>query len=90
MTHVSYPELVNKPIEVVRRVCAGAGIEADGELPGRISEYFTVQRGGGRARPLPELDPMGYDHRSLLAEPPVERYCRKWGIEPERVRLTGA
>ena len=32
---------------------------------------------------------MGYKHEDVWAEPAVASYCERFGIVPERTRLTG-
>jgi hypothetical protein len=32
---------------------------------------------------------MGYDHDEVLSDPDIADYCRRYGIVPERSRLTG-
>jgi len=32
---------------------------------------------------------MGYIHDAVLSDPVVSAYCRRFGVQPERSRLTG-
>jgi hypothetical protein len=87
--HVGYPDLVRDPTEVVGRVFA-SDPEPDAELAARVSAFLDGQRSGVRAAPPPELDAMGYEQSEVWADPAIRDYCDRFGIEPERTRLTGA
>ncbi len=85
--HVSYTELVRAPVDVV-----GQALEAnanDDELPAKVVAYLERQKAGDRAAPPATLDPMGYDQAGVWVDPIIRSYCERFGIEPERTRLTG-
>lgn len=85
--HVPYPELVRAPVDVVGRALAPTA--TDDELPGKVIAFLERQRAGERAAPPEALDPMGYDRADVWGDPVVNAYCQRFGIEPERTRLTG-
>jgi hypothetical protein len=86
--HVSYPELVRAPVDVVQRALEPNG--ADDELPAKVAAYLQRQQAGERAAPPVTLDSMGYDRATVWADPVIRSYCERFGIEPERTRLIGA
>jgi len=89
ITHVPYPELVSEPARVVGELLDSLGLDPGPDLARRIDGYLAAQREGRRAAPPAELDAPVYDHDEVLAEPRIARYCERFGIEPERERLTG-
>ena len=89
VTHIAYPDLVGNPTSTVQRTFSELGIPADQNLPDRIDTFLHAQRSGARAAPPPELATMGYTHDDVLSDPVISDYCRTFGIEPERSRLTG-
>lgn len=87
--HVPYPELVNDPAGTVRSVFE-AGPSSVVDLEAAVSAFLDAQRSGTRAAPPAELDPMGYDHAEVWADPAIGAYCERFNIAPERTRLTGS
>jgi hypothetical protein len=86
--HVSYPELVRAPVDVVHHA-----LEAnadDDELAAKVTAYLRRQQAGERAAPPATLDSMGYDREDVWGDPVIRSYCARFGIDPERARLTGA
>ena len=86
--HVSYPELVRAPVDVVRHALEANA--ADDELPAKVIAYLQRQQAGERAAPPAALDSMGYDREDVWGDPVIRSYCERFGIDPERTRLTGA
>jgi hypothetical protein len=86
--HVSYPELVGAPVEVVHQALEANA--ADEELSAKVVAYLERQQAGDRAAPPAALDSMGYDQAGVWADPAISAYCARFGIEPERTRLIGA
>jgi hypothetical protein len=86
--HVSYPELVHSPVDVVQQALDANA--ADDELSAKVVAYLEHQQAGERAAPPAALDSMGYDQAGIWADPVIRSYCERFGIEPERTRLTGA
>jgi hypothetical protein len=89
-TRVAYPALVDDPVGSTQRVFAALGIPSDGSLAGRIDGFLDAQGSGGRVSPPPELPDAGYTPHEVWCDPVVKDYCARFGIEPERIRLTGA
>ena len=89
VTHVAYPALVKDPRGTAPRVLSTLGLPVDQNLARRIDTFLDAQRTGGRAAPPSELATMGYTHDDVLSDPTTSDYCRTFGIEPERSRLTG-
>lgn len=89
VTHVAYPDLVKKPVDAVQQALKACRIPDDADLACRIDQFLLAQRSGARAAPPSQLPTMGYAHDQVLADPIVAEYCRTFGIEPERSRLTG-
>ena len=85
--HVSYPQLVRAPIDVVQLALSTNA--ADDELPAKLVAYLKRQQDGERAAPPPALDSMGYDHAGVWSDAVIGSYCERFGIEPERDRLVG-
>jgi hypothetical protein len=86
--HVSYPELVCAPVDVVRQTLAAHA--ADDELSAKVVTYLERQQAGERPAPPATLDSMGYDRASVWSDPSIKSYCERFGIEPEQTRLIGA
>ncbi len=86
--HVSYPQLVRAPVDVVQQALEANA--ADDELSAKVVAYLERQQAGERAAPPAALDPMGYDQAVVWGDPVIRSYCERFGIEPERTRLTGA
>jgi sulfotransferase family protein len=86
--HVSYPQLVRAPVDVVQQALEANA--TDEELSAKVVAYLERQHAGERAAPPATLDSMGYDQAGVWADPVVSSYCARFGIEPERIRLTGA
>jgi hypothetical protein len=89
-THVAYPDLVTRPGAVAQAILAGAGLPTDDGLPGQVESFLEAQRKGRRLDPPADLDTMGYGHDEVMANPVVDEYCRRFGVQPETRRLTGA
>jgi hypothetical protein len=89
VTHVGYPDLVGDPAGAVHRAFSALGIPIDEDLSARVDGFVDAQR-SARVAPPRELAAMGYIHDDVLSDPAVSDYCRTFGIEPERARLTGA
>jgi Sulfotransferase family len=86
--HVSYPELVHAPVDVVHEALEANA--TDGELSAKAVGYLERQKAGERAAPPAALDSMGYDQAGVWSDPVIRSYCERFGIEPERNRLIGA
>ena len=89
VTHVAYPALIADPKGTATRTLAAFGLPVDQNLTAAIDTFLHAQRTGARAAPPPQLATMGYTHDNVLSEPVVADYCRTFGIESERSRLTG-
>jgi hypothetical protein len=89
-TRVAYPALVDDPVGTAQRVFATIGVPGDDHLVARIEQFLDRQRAGGRAAPPPELPDSGYVQDDVWCDPVVRDYGERFGIEPERTRLTGA
>jgi hypothetical protein len=87
--HVSYPELVRAPVDVVQQALEVNAAEGD-ELSAKVVAYLERQQAGERAAPPAALDSMGYDQAGVWGDPVIKSYCERFGIEPERTRLIGA
>jgi hypothetical protein len=90
VTHVAYPNLVGDPTAAAQRVFAAVGIPIDENMATRVDGFLDAQRSGGRAAPPQELATMGYTRDNVLSDPVIRDYCRRFGVEPEPSRLTGA
>jgi hypothetical protein len=88
-THVAYPDLAGHPAATALALVSAAGLPADEQLPARVEEFMGAQRSGRRLAPPRELDTMGYTHGDVQGDPIVRDYCRRFGVHPERERLTG-
>jgi len=87
-THVSYPDLVRAPVDVVQQALDANA--HDDELPAKVVAYLERQQAGARASPPSALDSMGYDQAGVWADPVISAYCERFRIEPELTRLVGA
>ena len=90
IVHLAYPDLVGEPSRTVVGLLDGLDVGSDPELADRIDAYLVAQRAGRRSAPPTNLDTLGHDHDEVLARPVISRYCARFGVEPERQRLTGA
>jgi len=89
VAHVAYPELMRDPTLVVEKVYARLGVAAPKDLASRIGAYQAAAA-GKRAAPPKDLATFGLDHDAFLARPLVESYCRRFDVQTEAARLTGA
>ena len=89
VAHVAYPELMRDPTLVVESLYARLDVEAPKDLASRIGAYQAASA-GKRAPPPKDLATFGLDHDAFLARPMVDSYCRRFGVQPEAARLTGA
>jgi hypothetical protein len=89
-THVPYPDLVAGPAVTAPALVSATGLTVDEELPRRVEEFLGAQQAGVRLAPPKDLTTMGYTHGDTLADPVVREYCRRFAVQPERERLTGA
>jgi hypothetical protein len=87
--HVAYPALASDPADTALDLSDRLDLPPDPGHRDRIEAFLAAQRTGRRAAPPREVDAMGYDHAGVLAEPRITRYCARFGIEPERERMTG-
>lgn len=90
VTHVPYPDLVSEPTDVVEALIASIGLPKDPGLAGRIEGFLAAQRAGRRAAPPTRLDTLGHDHDTVLGQADIAQYCKRFGITPERQRMTGS
>jgi hypothetical protein len=88
VVHVAYPALVGDPVGTASAIFDAAGLPAAHIAP-VVDRLLAAQRAGKRAAPPAEIDSMGYTHQDVWADPVVGSYCRRFGIIPERTRLTG-
>jgi len=88
VVHVPYPSLVAHPAAVAGQVLEGFPAPAV-DLGPAVDGFLAAQRAGGRARPPSDLGTMGYEHDAVWADPVIQAYCERFGIVPERTRLTG-
>jgi hypothetical protein len=58
--------------------------------PPRWSRTSNASRRANGAAPPAALHSMGYDQADVWGDPVIRSYCERFGIEPERTRLTGA
>lgn len=87
--HMPYPELVNEPVALIDGLIRSLGLPPDHELGEHITRFLAAQRAGRRPSPPSDLDDRGYDHDEVLREPRIAAYCERYGIAPERRRITG-
>lgn len=90
MTTIGYPALVADAAAVAEASYAELGLPADPELIAHIERFLNAQRRGARIRPPANLPDPGLDYDQVRARPTVAAFCDRFGIEPERNRLTGA
>jgi hypothetical protein len=90
IAHLHYPDLLDDGPGACRRVLEELGLATDDAYVTRGRTFVQHQLAGGRAQPPAAYDDFGYDHDALLNEPAVAAYCRRFGVQPERVRRTGA
>jgi hypothetical protein len=88
VVHVPYPALVAHPAAVAEQVLEGFPAPAV-DLGPAVDGFLAAQRAGGRASPPSDLGAMGYEHGAVWADPVIHAYCERFGIVPERTRLTG-
>jgi hypothetical protein len=89
VAHAAYPQLVADPVGVVLLIHDALGLAAPEDLSVRVERFLADQRAGRRAAPPTELPSHTFDQDQLRAIPEVRQYCDLYGVEPERVRLTG-
>ena len=90
VTTIDYPALVADPAAVAAAAYAELGLPVDDEFTSKVEKFLDAQRGGARARPPSALPDPGLSHDQVLRRPSVAAFCDRFGVEPERTRLTGA
>ena len=87
---IPYPNLVADPAGVALDVYADLGLPADAGLADAVSAFLDRQRAGARIAPPTQLPDAGMTQDAMHRDPLVSEFCTRFGIEPERNRLTGA
>ena len=90
MTTIGYPSLVADPAGVATAAYAELGLPVDDEFTARVGAFIGAQRSGARVSPPAVLPDPGLSHDEVLQRPTVAAFCDRFGVEPERTRLTGA
>jgi len=89
IAQLHYPDLLDDGPGACGRVLRELGVTLDDAHDARARTFLERQRGGDRAAPPAAYDDFGYDHDAVLNEPAVAAYCRRFAVQPERVRRTG-
>ncbi|HMI93747.1 MAG TPA: sulfotransferase [Polyangiales bacterium] len=90
IAHLHYPDLLDDGPGVCRKALHELGVAVDQAYDARARAFLAAQSGGGRAAPPEAYDDFGYDHDAVLNAPEVADYCRRFAVQPERVRRTGS
>ncbi len=90
MTVVRYPDLVADPAATAIAIYDELGLPEDPELAAKVDAFLDDQRRGTRARPPADLPKPEWTHDEMHRDPTVNEFCRRFGVTPERDRLTGA
>ncbi len=90
MTTIPYPHLVDDPAATACASYAELGLPEDPDLSSKVHRFLDAQRSGARAQPPATLPEPGLTHDDVLARPVVAAFCERFGVQPERSRLTGA
>jgi hypothetical protein len=90
MTVIGYPALVADPAGVAAAAYAGLDLPADPDFSSKVETFLEAQRSGARVSPPAALPEPGLTHDEVLRRPTVAAFCDRFGVEPERTRLTGA
>lgn len=88
LANVSYPRLVAEPAAVVEQIYSEHGFNMPAVLPAAIHDYIAAQKAGKRARPA-DIDNFGLRAEKLFAQPTVQSYCQRYGVQREVERITG-
>ena len=86
--HIGYPTLLSNSAGTASAIFDAVGEPAADTAPA-VEAFLAAQRAGKRAAPPRELDSMGYVRDVVWVEPAIASYCERFGIVPERTRLTG-
>ena len=89
MSAIAYPALVADPPAVAAAACAELELPDDHEFASKVETFLEAQRSGARASPPAALPEPGLTHDEVLQRPTVAAFCARFGVEPERIRLTG-
>jgi hypothetical protein len=90
MTTIGYPALVADPPAIAAAACAELELPDDHEFASKVETFLEAQRSGARVSPPAALPEPGLTHDEVLQRPTVAAFCNRFGVEPERTRLTGA
>lgn len=90
MTTVAYPTLVADPGAVAAAAYDELGLPVDDMFASNVARFLEAQRSGARVSPPAVLPDPGLDHEQVLRRPTVAAFCDRFGVAPERTRLTGA
>lgn len=86
--NVLYSELMGDAVETVRSLYEFCNMAVPDDVEHRVLDYLEAQRKGKRAAPPKKLDSFGYDSDDVWRDPIVSEYCRYFGVEREKARLT--
>jgi Sulfotransferase family len=89
VVNVDYATLVRSPEAQVSRVYSELGGPQDPGLQGKVRQFLSRQREGGRVSPRPGLIDFGYRREQILAVPEIAHYIKHFGVTLEESRLTG-
>ena len=87
---IGYPALVADPATVAAAAYDELGLPVDHEFASKVEAFLEAQRSGARTPPPAALPDPGLIHDEVLQRPTVAAFCDRFGVEPERTRLTGA
>lgn len=90
LTHVAYPDLIRNPAATVEEIYRRLEIAAPVDLADRVAAAQVGRPRSPAATPPAKIPDYGLKPAAFLARPAVAAYCDRFGISPEKVRLTGA
>ncbi|MDH4386178.1 MAG: sulfotransferase [Caulobacter sp.] len=90
VTHAAYPALMADPASAIRRIYEQLRFDSPRNLADRIASFIAAQSAGKRAPAPKSLPTYGLDHETFLSRPVIATYMRRFAVEPETVRMTGA
>ena len=85
---VQYTDLMVDAVKTTRSVYEDFAIDVPENLEPSILGFLEQQRSGKRVAPPKKYDNFGYDADDVWADPVVADYCKFFGVQRERSRLT--
>ena len=87
--NMQYVDLLNTPVDEIRRVYRELHYPPDAEIGLKIQEFLARQKAGGRTKPRQQMTAHGYTRESVESDPALVSYLKRYKVVLEPARNTG-